>query len=195
MAGERAEKLRRTHTVALALADVSFVDAPRGERLTIAQRTRTFYLGLPDARLTVALSVMFVPAHLSYVPLAAGWNGWFHPSTHYLSVQARERAGEQSNALLPVDNVYGSPTHPIGNVEDLYGWLISGEPDAREWRGSLVVADWVAGNVPSGPLGRWVATATFTSHAEMTADEWRRVADRIYLRGETAPIELYGYPG
>lgn len=200
MAGERAEGLRRTHSVALDLANVTWENRPRSPgELSAASRTRNFYLGLPDARLTVALAVMFVPENLALSPSDAWWDSWFAPGNHLLSIQARERAGEQSNALIPVDNVFGSPTHPVGNAEDIYGWLVSGEPDAREWRGRLVIGDLAAQIVATGhevPWGRFVATATFTSHAEMTADEWKRVANRIYLRGDRADtVTLLGYPG
>jgi hypothetical protein len=192
MADERATGLRRTHSVAIPLAEFSYAERGAWESIPLATRTRTFRLGLPDARLTVALAVMFVPApaYLGYEPLNLWWEGWWAANRHYLSIQARERANEQSNALMPVDNVFGSPTNPVGNAEDLYGWLVSGEPDAREWLCRLVIADPPApvGASKEGVWGRFVAAATFTSHVDMTEAEWKRVANRIYLLGEFARI-------
>jgi hypothetical protein len=192
MAGEREEGLRRVHVRALPLMRVAG-DLDGAYRQQV-RTTVDFRVGLPDGRVRVALAVFFVPdAYIGHpTPGPCPYRGFVDPGQHGLAVMGRETAGEQGNQLWMVDPVYGSLSAPVPLPGDTFGWLISDEPDCREWYGRLLVNR--IGEDEGGPGwavdGTWVARVTCTDRVGMAAEEWARVANRLYLErvGELARL-------
>lgn len=185
MAGPREEALRRAHVRALPLMHLrERASGPSTE----AERTVDFYVGNPDGRVRTALTVMFVPERFvgpgGITPemfLAVGMHG--------LAIMGRESTREQAGRMLDVDPVFGTLSAPVPVPGDTYGWLVSEIPDAREWHCRLYCD--LYGDI-AGIQGMWMAVATYTDQVGMSEEEWRRTADRIYLRGESEEVrEIY----
>jgi len=178
----------RVHAIALPLIAITGLG---GLSDLAADRPRyviPFRLRLSDFRARVSLAVFFLPSRgHSDDPNAAEYGDYFAAGAQGLSVIARQSAEEQGSGLSPVEKVYGSPLSPIPLAGELFGWQVSAGADGKEWAGVLD-----AGNLPPGHgadgwvyqiEGTWLARATFTAQDVMSDVEWKRVVDRLYLRG------------
>jgi hypothetical protein len=175
MAGPRETGLRRAHVRAIPLLEILHAEIGRGGS---ASGSADFVLGIPDGRVRASLAVMFYPkvqdlAFPSDHPyVAAGLHG--------LAIIGRENGMEQGGHLQFGDLVFGSFSVPVPLPGDTFGWIVSDEPDCREWYCRLTTD--VLTEAEGGEEGTWVARATFTDRVGMTPEEWERVADKIYLR-------------
>ena len=100
---------------------------------------------------------------------------------------SQQSAEEQGSGLYPVELIYGQPSNPIPLPGDTFGWTVSAEADGKEWRCGLMASAPLPGflGLQETGGGRWVARATFTAADPMSDTEWKRVCDRLYLRGPT----------
>jgi len=177
MADERAEALRRSHVRAIPLLELREI-AGRNPPLT---QDTDFVVGNPDARVRVSLAVFFVPAVQHPMPYDARYLGYLDAGKHGLAVMGRETPSEQGAGLMFCDPIFGTLSAPTPLPGDTFGWLVSDEPDCREWYCRLR-AELLGGEGSYAIAGKWVARVTVTSRVEMSAEEWRRTVDKVYLR-------------
>jgi hypothetical protein len=173
----------RVHAIAAPLFLVGpdgTVDSAGGAKVSVR-------LSTPDHRAHTSLAIFFQPGPgLPEDTSAADYSGYLAAGTQGLYVLAYESAEEQGG-FLPVERVYGGPEAPIPLAGGVFGWQVSAQPDAKEWRAYLSAGAPLPG---AGIVGRWLARATLTANVEMSDLEWQRIVRRLYLTGPSVPRKI-----